>query len=198
MKALLTQVKTLVRGAFSRAELATVETYGGEFSAAEIDKLSYSCPAVLVTVLGWEPAQSSRFLGGANVVNVQLAAFVVTKHAKRELRMELAMLIASKLAWVLRGWRPMDAQGSGISIAPLEDEVGAENLYGRAIDAAGQALWLVRWQQAVMLHAPLPDVVDWLRADIENLVHAQEPAVASPAPIGNLPVVTDKITFKPN
>jgi hypothetical protein len=200
MKELLEQVKALVRSAFSKAELATVQTYGGEFSSAEIDKVAYNCPAVFVTVLGWEPARDSRYFAGVNVLNVQMAAFIATKHAKREVRMELAMLIASKLAWVLRAWRPMDATATGIDIAPLDEDVRAENLYGRAMDAAGQALWLVRWQQAVMLHAPLPEVVDWLRADIENLVRAQAPAAAGPAPgpAGNVPVVTDKIAFGAN
>ena len=65
--ALLTEVLAYVRCQFARAEVATVEPYGGEFSGEELDKLSYNCPAILVTVLGSAPEADNTRLSGKHV-----------------------------------------------------------------------------------------------------------------------------------
>ncbi len=195
--ALLTETLAYVRSQFTRAEVATVEAYGGEFSGEEIDKLSYNCPAVLVTVLGWNAETNGTRLSGKHVRNVRMAAFVATKHAKRPLRMAQAMQIADKLATGLRLWQPSTTLP--VTIAPLEEDAECENLYGRAIDRAGQALWLVSWMQCVQPALPLPELVDWLSLDIASTARSQEVAAAAPAPLTaalvGKPVVTDAIVF---
>lgn len=195
---LLAQAQQFVRAQFTKAEVATVEAYGGQFSGDEVDKLSYNCPAILITVLGSRPAVQSERLRGKHARMVQMAAFVATKHAKRETRMALAMAVADKLATSLSLWRP-DSTDQPLCIAPLEDQCTCENLYGRAIDRAGQALWLVSWMQCVQPTLPLPAVVDWLSLDIASTARSQEAAAAAPAPLPaalvGKPVVSDAIDF---
>lgn len=195
---LLSQVQAFVQTQFTKAEVATVEVYGGQFSGEEIDKLSYNCPAILITVLGSSPATQSERMRGKQARMVRLAAFVATKHAKREVRMALAMAVADKLAACLSLWQPASAD-MPLTIAPLEDQCNCENLYGRAIDRAGQALWLVSWAQCVQATVPLPTLVDWLSLDIASTARATEPAATAPAPLPaalvGKPVVTDAVGF---
>lgn len=194
--ALLKEALAYIRCQFTRAEVATVEAYGGEFSGEEIDKLSYNCPAVLVTVLGWSPATDSRRLSGKHVRRVRMAAFVVTKHAKREARMAQAMLMADMLATGLRLWQP--ATALPVTIAALEDAPECENLYGRAIDRAGQALWLVRWEQCEAPTVPLPQMWELLRIDVcDQTRQGDAPGASAPASTPNSAplVVTEDVTF---
>ncbi len=194
--ALLTKTLAHVRAQFTRAEVATVEAYGGEFSGEEIDKLSYNCPAVLVTVLGWNAETNGTRLSGKHVRNVRMAAFVATKHAKRPLRMAQAMQIADKLAAGLRLWQPSTTLP--LTIAPLEEDAECENLYGRAIDKAGQALWLVRWQQCVRPDLPLPQLYELLHIDVHDTTRqgSEGAPVAAPQTPNSAPlVVTEDVTF---
>lgn len=193
---LLDQVVAFVRESFTRQEVATVDIYGGEFNSVEMDNLSYVCPAVLVTVLGWQPAGSGGRLTGRHARRVRLAAFVATKHAKRPARMAQAMSLAERLAMLLRDWRPTDT--AVMSLAQAEAEPAAENLYSRAIDAKGQALWLVSWEQCV---EPMPGIdpaqlFDLLRVDITDHTH-QGTVPAAPSPAVPDLVVTEEVQFQP-
>jgi phage gp37-like protein len=194
--ALLEATLCHIRALFTRAELATVEAYGGQFGGEEIDKLSYNCPVVLVTVLGWSPETHGTRLSGKHVRNVRMAAFVATKHAKRELRMQQAMQIADKLAMGLRLWQPAGTPLE--TIAPLEADPECENLYGRAIDKVGQALWLVRWEQCVRPAVPLPQLYELLHIDVYDTTRqgAEGVPVAAPQTPNSAPlVVTEDVTF---
>lgn len=200
MKLLLDAVKALVRAGFTKQEVVTVEAYGGAFNASEIDQVSYACPAIFITVLGWQGAQPGAPLAGPDVRDVRLAAFVATKHAKRELRMEAAMLIADKLALLLKAWSPETSLPADypLEIAPLEAQPSADNLYSRATDEKGQAVWMVDWQQCAQPVAVPGVLVDWLTAEIHSLARATEPAAPLPPLAPQLvgkPVVTDEITF---
>jgi hypothetical protein len=126
---------------------------------------------------------------------VRLAAFMAYKHANRELRLQGAALLAEQVCVLLRTWRPDDT-GLPVQIGPLEAEPMAENMYSRAIDKHGQALWLVSWEQCVKPIAPLPELFDLLSIDIEDLTRQGDtPEPAPPAP-GTL-VVTEEIEFAP-
>lgn len=192
---LLDQVVTHVRASFTRADVADVLPYGGEFSAAEVGKLSYSCPAILVTVLGWRPPEGPTRMTGKHVRQVRMAAFVATKGASRTNRMMDAMRLAERLALVLRLWAPQTT-ADPMEVAAIEGDATAENMYGRAIDELGQALWLVTWQQCVRPTVPLPELVDLLAIHIDDTTRqGLVPAAGSPAP-SDL-VVTEAVGFAP-
>lgn len=193
---LLTAVIDRLRGAFTRAELAEVRAYGGEFNAAEFDAASYTCPAALVTVLGWKPEPHSKRLSGRDVRSVRLAAFVVAKHAKRESRLTVAMTLAERVAMVLRQWHPSDVDVP-VLLGPLEAEPTCENLYSRAIDAKGQAMWLVSWEQCCKPLVPLSQLYDLLSVDITDTTHQGTAPTATGAPSPTPINVTEQVDFAP-
>lgn len=190
---LLNAAVDYIRAQYTRAEVAEVRPYGGEFSGAELQHTSYNCPAILVTVLGWKPEPQSRRLGGRDVRGVRMAAFVVCKHAKQAQRMAQAMTLAERLCLDLKAWTPLQLD-LPMAIGPLEQEPVAENLYGRAIDAKGQALWLVGWEQCVKPTVPLPQLYDLLAIEIDDITHQGTAPVPSPAPAPAL-VVTEDVAF---
>lgn len=190
---LLDQALAYLRAQFTRAEVATLQSYGGEFSAAESDQLSYDCPAILVTVLGWQPEDSGTRLAGRFARQVRLAAFVAYKHANRDKRMAGAMALAEKLTLVLRLWQP-DSAGVPVELGPVEATPTAENLYGRAMDKRGQALWLVSWSQCLKPRVPLAALVDLLAVEITDTTRqgtTPTGAPAAPAPL----TVTEDVRF---
>ena len=190
---LLTAVIDRLRASFTRADLAEVRAYGGEFNSAEFDATSYTCPAVLITVLGWKPEAHSKRLSGRDVRSVRLAAFVVAKHAKREARLTVAMTLAERVAMVLRQWHPADLDVP-VLLGPLEAEPTCENLYSRAIDAKGQALWLVSWEQCCKPLVPLSQLYDLLSVDITDTTR-QGTAPAAAGGTTNSPTVTEQVDF---
>lgn len=197
---LLDQVVARVRAKFTKAEVATVQAYAGEFSAAEIPFKSYNCPAIFVTVQGWQPTDGDCRLNGKHAQKVRLAAFVVFKHADRNKRMAGAMLLAERLGIVMRQWEPMREAANAslpVTIAGLEGEPTCENLYGRALDAVGQAMFLVDWHQCVKPEVPMEQMWDMLAVGIVDNTHGGTvPADASAT--GVVPVVTEDVKFIQN
>lgn len=192
---LLDAAVSYLRASFTRAQVAELRAYGGEFNAAEVMATSYSCPAVLVTVLGWRPQPQPQRLAGRFVRAARLAAFVCFKHAQREERLRGAALLAEALCIKLKAWKPDDT-GLQVDIASLHVEPTAENLYGRAIDAKGQALWLVTWEQEFRSLRPDSELYDLLAIEIESLAVQGNPP-ATPADDGPAPTVTHELNFTP-
>lgn len=191
---LLNETVAMLRGAFTRAEVAEVRPYAGEFSSAEMDTTAYVCPAILVTVLGWKPEPQSRRLGGRDVRSVRMAAFVAARHAKREARLAIAMTLAERLAIVLRQWSP-SASGQPMLLGPLEAEPTVENLYGRAIDAKGQALWLLSWDQCVKPLVPLDQLYELLAIEIDDTTRQGAIAAPVPGPAPSVLSVSEDVQF---
>jgi phage gp37-like protein len=200
MSALLLQAThDYLRGQFTRQEVATVQLYGGEFGAEDLGKISFACPAILLTILGWQPVlpgQGGRLVG-RNARSVSMAAFVVTKHAKREIRMLDAVNLADRVSAALTRWRP-NTQAQPYTLAPLDEDAACENLYGQKVDKAGLALWLVDWRQCV---TPAPGT-SW--ADLADLLHIeiidttrQGDVPAAPDAGGVTPTVTEEVNFAP-
>lgn len=190
---LLDQVIAHVRGAFSTADVREVREYAGEFSGAEIMQTSFSAPAILIACMGWKAGRSERMTGRHTRI-VRLAAFVVTKNAtSREARMREAMRLSERLGITLREWAPQDT--SALAIAPIEDDAQAENLYGRAVDEKGLALWMVSWQQACRPLVPPAQLWDLLAIDITDNTRTTVPADATALP-GAL-TVTEDVRFNP-
>ena len=151
---LLDRTLTYLRSRFTAQEVVDVRPYGGQFSADEINYKSYNCPAIFVAVRGWEPHPDSRRLTGRYVRGMQMSAFVLDKSPDREARMRAAMQLAERVAVALQLWQPDDASNAACGLAPLEEDPTCENLYNRAVDRAGQALWVVHWWQAVKARSP--------------------------------------------
>jgi hypothetical protein len=180
------------------AQLATVDSYGGQFTESEIAAKSFLSPAVHLAVLGWEPvgaSSRSTRLAGLRAWRVSMAAFVTVKAVDREMRADHAVAFASALADVLRTWHP-SGHAKGVELGGLEDDADCENLYSRKADELGVARWLVRWEQVVQGRSTARFVParlnDLGQVDMTHTVAvgASQPA-ASPAP----PVVTDEISF---
>lgn len=185
-----------LRSQFTRTEVRDVLPYGGEFSAAEVEQLSFSCPALLVACLGWKPATQSRRLSGRFARQASMAAFVVTKDARRPERMRLAALLAERTCQALQLWTPEGGAMAPLEIAGLETAPTTENLYSRGVDRLGLALWIVRWQQCVHPLVSEPQIYDLLRIEIEDHVR-QGTTPPESGPSGTVPVVTEDVTFNP-
>lgn len=194
---LLDQTISYLRAQFTREQVADVRPYGGEFNAAEVGQLSYNCPALLVTVLGWKPDHSSERLPGRDVRGVRMACFVAFKHAERTKRMQGAMLLAQMVALKLKAWKAGALAGLPEALAPLEEEPTAENLYGRAIDAKGQALWLVSWEQCVKPLVPVGTLYDLLAVEIIDTTRQGVAPDPAPGPAAPALVVTEEVNFAP-
>lgn len=197
--ALLDQAQAYIRASFTKTEVVAVQSYAGEFNMGEMEKVSYSCPAIFVTVLGWQPLHAGHRMSGIYARLVRVAAFVVTKSAKRDSRMRQGMALAEKLSYVMRQWMPDNANATLINVGPLEDDATAENLYSSAVDKLGQAVWLVDWHQAVkpiLAANGQPLLYDWLSVAIEDTARITAPA-AAPAN-GVALTVTEKISFPTN
>ncbi|KLN54727.1 hypothetical protein [Variovorax paradoxus] len=190
---LLDQTVDFVRSKFTRQQVLQVEPYGGEFSASEIPFKSYSCPAIFVTVLGWSPKASGQRVAGRGVRSVSMAAFVVFKHVDRKKRLAGAMALAEQLSIALSSWNPATVDAP-IQVMPVDADPVAENLYGRAVDKVGQALWMVRWTQDLKVNVPPGQLFDLLAVHIDENYHpGQVPGTTNPV---NPPLtVTDAITF---
>lgn len=189
---LLDKVLAHVRGQFTTAEVATVQEYGGEFDAAEVNQLSFAAPAVFIAVLGWRGTNTSTRLTGKHVRQYRLGAFIATKHVRRELRMRAAMAIAERLTIGLRTWAPHVS--TPIEIAGLEDEPTAENLFSRGIDKQGLALWLVDWRQCIRPTVPLEQLYDLVAVDIVDTTLQGSAPTDSAVPTVPL-VVTEEVRF---
>lgn len=203
---LLDQVLKFVRRSFPTIGAKTVELYGGQFSAEEIAHKSYNCPAIFITVLGWQAPPAGSRMTGRHAKQYRLCAFVVFEHADRVKRMSGALVLAEKLGIVLRQWTPMTEPGNAglaATIGGLDDEPRCENLYNRAVDKAGQALFALSWYQCAKPNVPLgptrpavpyEQLTDLTAVTIEDTAHMnQVPEVVAPpdAPI----TVTEKIDF---
>lgn len=198
---LLEQAVRYVRSQFTKAEVVTVEQYGGQFSSDEVGQVSYNCPAIFMTVLGWKPAGEGKRLGGRYANEVRVAAFVAYKDAtNRNKRMRGAMVIAEKLALVMRQWAPardpvIDALP--VTLAGLEDDATCENLYSQGMDKKGQALWLVDWTQCTKSNVPPEQLYDLLLVDITNNTHGGDIPAVPDAGGAALPVI-DGVVFVSN
>jgi hypothetical protein len=154
-----------------------IEDYGGEFSEDEINAKSFNAPAAFVACLGWRKAKSGNVLAGKKIWRTRIAIFVVTKNTKREVRMTEAMQRAEVLSTIFEGWRPVEVCTSN------PDGIDAENLYSRAVDKAGLALWMVGWWQEIeMKKGQRPEMPDLEKVEIESVARTMVDAAAPSSP----------------
>lgn len=197
--ALLDATVAYLRARFTRAEVFELRAYAGEFNAQEIDYTSFTCPAIFPTVLGWRPTLESRRLTGRNVRSVSMAAWVVVKDAtSREKRMAQAALLAERATLALRLWQPPEVDAP-FELAPLEEEPAAENLYSRAVDAKGLAMWQLTWEQCIKPRVTPEQLFDLLAVEITDLVHGGQVPATVPGTVPNASTltVTEDIQFPP-
>lgn len=158
----------------------SVENYGGEFSSDEVDFKSFSAPAAFVSCLGWRKVDRPLLLSGKYIWRARIAIFIATKETKRDSRMVSAMSRAAVLSAHFQGWRPEACSGRA-------EDIDSENLYNRAIDKKGLALWMVSWWHEIELEdGQTPghdDLSDLKRVEIES--GAKKIVDADPAPSSN-------------
>jgi hypothetical protein len=148
---LLDAALSYLRGQFSKREAVDVCDYGGEFAADEVAASTFNAPALLLSPMGWTPARGHERMVGRGALVCHMSCFVVTKGGRdRAERMRSACALAAKLNLALDAWVP-SSEGLPLELAAPEPDVRAENLYGRKLDRAGLALWLVSWRQCAKL-----------------------------------------------
>lgn len=192
---LLAQTRDHIRSQFSPQQVVDVGYYGGEFSSEEVTQSSYKTPAILIAGLGWSRPRGGERMLGRNTRVVHMAAFVVTSNGNRQDRMLEAQGLAEMLDLALEMWLPANAEDAVIELAAVEPNIRCENIYNRKIDARGQALWLVSWQQCVKPQRPLPEIYDLLGVEITNYV--TQPTAPAPSPEPVALTVTEDIHFDP-
>ena len=128
--------------------LKTCEVHDGRWDAEEVKRWVVATPAVLVAWLGTAKAETPGVRWAD--CDQQLAAFVVTRDAPRLGRGEAARALVDWL--LLHVPRARWGFTSGAGIGPAED-LRAANLYSRAIDKTGVAMWMVSWRQMLRLEA---------------------------------------------
>lgn len=141
---LIEQLKNDINQALGRSGedvVKMVEVYGGEFTAAEINKHSLSAPAILIACLGWSPLDKVKKRIATPARDVKFAFFILTKSTNRKERMLEALAISERLSGFLIEWVNTNQVSNGC--VGKFDNPHAENLYGRAADSGGTALWLV-------------------------------------------------------
>lgn len=190
------QAVDYIRAAFTQKEAFDVKAYSGEFAAEEIMRSQFKCPAVLVGVLGWGKPGAGDYLRTVKARVVHMVAFVVADQVDRQARMRTAGGICDKLDLLLQAWRPEDDEQPA-EIASPQDDIVVENLYGRAADKAGMALWMVRWRQCLQPKAGDGGLFDWVGIDIESTVKAVHDQGDTPEPPPPL-AVTHDIKFQQN
>ncbi len=184
-----------VRTLFTNQEVVQVNSYGGEFTEAELGAKSFVCPAIFITSVGWHSESAGQRLAGRHCKRVYMLAFVLTKSSDRETRAAEALAIAERLADGLRDWQPDNTDPSCV-ISALDEQPSAENLYTRSLDSQGVARWMVKWDQTVK---PMPRAIGLgptlQGVNIHDIVHTggdPEPVVIVPVP------VTEEVTFDNN
>ncbi|WP_176042678.1 hypothetical protein [Burkholderia stabilis] len=135
----------------------TVEVYGGQFDAEEVNAHSFVAPAAFTACLGWRRLPKSGQYIGKNAWYARCAVFVVTKDANRVKRALAATHRAELVSRILASWDRPPCIGKA-------DNVVAENMYGRKFDTKGLAVWMVGWWQEIEFDGllqpdELPDLV---------------------------------------
>ena len=136
--------------------LKTCEVHDGRWDAEEVKRWSVATQAVLVAWLGTAKAETP----GVRWTDCeqQLAAFVVTR--------DVPGLGRGAAARALVDWLLLYVPRSHWGLSDIGEATGlrAANLYSRAIDKTGVAMWMVNWRQELRLEAaedgtcpPLPD-----------------------------------------
>jgi len=167
------QARRYLRAAFKPEEVVDVTFYGGQFSAQEVGQLGFKTPALLVAGLGWSAPRSTDRLAGKRARAVHMAVFVVTGTGTREERMLEAQLLAERVDALLVDWSPVNAPDQAAEVAAPEPGVRCENVYNRAVDAKGLALWLVTWRQCVKANQASPQTYELLGIDIVSHVRTR-------------------------
>jgi hypothetical protein len=171
--------------------LKTCQAHGGKFDLKELMRWAVQAPAVLVSVLGGNIQRE----GGANVIDLRVAAFIVTPGSSASHRDAAVLTIVDAIAALAcnNAW--------DYSQASAPQNIKCENLYAGDIDQKGVALWAVTWTQNVDVGeidaSELDDLktvwAQWDLAPADGILDAEdniEPQGAFMSSQGNLHVST--------
>lgn len=123
-----------------------VHTHRGKFGLDEIRHYAVRAPAVILTPLGIGKLGRG---GGDIMAPVQYGAVILTKDgASVDARRQSEVWRATEA--VLR-WLPW--QAFGCTRAPKPEDIEVTNAYSDELDAMGLSMWVVGWEQTVVLQA---------------------------------------------
>lgn len=196
MKVLIDEVIKALRAGLTQAQAEDILPYGGDFSAEEVKRVSFNCPAVLVASSGFVNGYKLERLTGRGARATRMAAFVVTRQVTREERMLEATALAELVMLVLERWSPACTELYEIG-APEIKTLRAENLYSEKVDKMGLALWCVDWVQGAQARpeAQLAQLSDLLSVEITDTVRHTSPPTE---PVTFPPItVTEDVQFAP-
>ncbi|WP_322037201.1 hypothetical protein [Burkholderia cepacia] len=157
----------------------TIEVYGGQFDAEEVNAKSFVAPAAFTACLGWRRLPKAGQYIGKNAWYGRFAVFVVTKDVNRVNRALTATRRAEVVSRILANWNQPECSGKA-------DNVVAENLYSRKFDAKGLAVWMVGWWQEVEFKGLLrPDELpDLVAVEVETTPIVRPPDTSQPVESG--------------
>ena len=181
MNALLDAIAAKLRG--DLPALKTCEVHDGRWDADELERWSVATPALLIACLGVVRTEQpgERWTDA----HLQLAIYVMTEdRIEDRRRMPRGTAARNLVAWLLLHL-PRTRWGMGANVGlGLPEKIRAANLYSRALDESGTAMWMVSWQQALQYEAasdgtcpPLPDeLYSSAQADPPELLAPEEVA----------------------
>ena len=128
-----------------RGALAFVEVHehGGEFSIEDIKRYALSKePSVVIGCLG---VPSIDVQGTVVVANAAFGAFCITSERNKETRSVSSMILFESVAVEI----PFQTWNDSANKAPRN--ISGANLYSKALDSMGIAMWAARWDQQIDL-----------------------------------------------
>lgn len=163
-----TTLKTLVE------DFAQVDTHGGRFDEAEVQRWAKHAPCAVVGALS-VPSVSDD--SGQPVLRWQWGVFIVTKDERARPRDAVALALTEACLGIIT-----PSQRWGDDRAQPPESIQAQNLYSGTLDKTGISLWAITWTQPYDLAnfdvTTLPDFrryrSTWALSDDEDVPRAED------------------------
>ena len=161
-----------------------VDSHGGTFDLAEVERFATKAPAVRVAIVG--AGRASRWSDGRWKIPACFTAVIITRDAApggaKIPRDVAALLLASAVELAVASNR------FGLEGVFQPTDVEARSEYSGPVDTLGVALWQVTWTSDALIGAPNdpPDVAiaALTRALVDNVVTWNAPAPGAGAASG--------------
>ncbi|WP_018694439.1 phage protein Gp37 [Algicola sagamiensis] len=124
-------------------EKSKVSTHAGALNLKEMKGKTIALPAIRVVLMGCANIEETET--GEMEAKARLAAFVVTKPQRGRNKADVSLeLVEGLIALIPSQMWEME------NVHPAE-KVKAENLYNAQLDREGLSMWVITWEQVVIL-----------------------------------------------